>query len=74
VFGSYTVSFTFGEDKTNVEYSLSPDRKTMIAVYESILDYDKRHIHCKIIILEFSKFLIMKEVYRMKVMLGEVFL
>ncbi|MGZ5489213.1 MAG: hypothetical protein ACXW2E_02635 [Nitrososphaeraceae archaeon] len=72
--GSYTVSFTFGEDRSNVEYSLLPDRKTMIAVFESILDNDKRHIHRKIIILEFSKLLIMKEVYRMKVMFGEVFL
>jgi hypothetical protein len=39
-FGYYTVSFT-----------LLPDRKTMIAIHKSILDYGKRLIPSKIIIL-----------------------
>ena len=48
--GSNAVSFTFVEDRSDVDYSLLPDRKTMIAVCESIIDYGKRHTHPKIMI------------------------
>ena len=41
--GSNAVSFSFVEDRSDVNYSLLPDRKTMIKVCESILDYQKRH-------------------------------
>src|ERR671911_319200 len=34
--GSNAVSFTFVEDRSDVDYSLLPDRKTMIGVWESI--------------------------------------
>jgi MoaA/NifB/PqqE/SkfB family radical SAM enzyme len=41
--GSNAVSFTFVEDRSDVPYSLLPDRETMVKVCESILDYGKRH-------------------------------
>jgi hypothetical protein len=48
--GSNAVSFTFVEDRSDVNYSLLPDRKTIISVCESIIDYGKRHTHPKIMI------------------------
>ena len=39
--GSNAVSFTFVEDRSDVNYSLLPDRLTMVKVCESILDYRK---------------------------------
>lgn len=41
--GSNAVSFTFVEDRSDVSYSLLPDRMTMVKVCESILDYEKKH-------------------------------
>ena len=41
--GSNAVSFTFVEDRSDVPYSLLPDRNTIVKVCESILDYSKRH-------------------------------
>jgi len=40
--GSNAVSFTFVEDRSDVGYSLLPDRQTMVKVCESILDYGKK--------------------------------
>lgn len=37
--GANAVSFTFVEDRSDVDYSLLPDRETMNKVCESILDY-----------------------------------
>lgn len=37
--GASAVSFTFVEDRSDVDYSLLPDRQTMNKVCESILDY-----------------------------------
>jgi MoaA/NifB/PqqE/SkfB family radical SAM enzyme len=42
--GSQAVSFTFVEDRSDVNYSLLPDRLTMIKVSESILGYMKNHV------------------------------
>jgi MoaA/NifB/PqqE/SkfB family radical SAM enzyme len=42
--GSSSVSLTFVEDRADVSYSLLPDRKTMVKVCESILDYGKKKI------------------------------
>lgn len=39
--GANAVSFTFVEDRSDVDYSLLPDRQTMNRVCESILDYMK---------------------------------
>ncbi len=41
--GSDAVSLTFVEDRSDVNYSLLPDRKTMIEVCKSIIDYKKNH-------------------------------
>ena len=41
--GANAVSFTFVEDRADVDYSLLPDRQTMVRVSESILDYAKKH-------------------------------
>lgn len=41
--GANAVSFTFVEDRSDVDYSLLPDRQTMVKVSESILDYMSRH-------------------------------
>jgi MoaA/NifB/PqqE/SkfB family radical SAM enzyme len=41
--GSDAVSFTFVEDRSDVEYSLLPDRQTMVQVCKGILDYTKKH-------------------------------
>ncbi|MEM2919308.1 MAG: radical SAM protein [Candidatus Nitrosocaldus sp.] len=41
--GIRTVSMTFVEDRSDVNYSLLPDRHTMVKVCNSILDYMKRH-------------------------------
>lgn len=48
--GSNAVSLTFVEDRADVSYSLLPDRKTMIKVCESILDYGKKDTFPKIMI------------------------
>jgi hypothetical protein len=41
--GSDAVSLTFVEDRSDVEYSLLPDRQTMVQVCKGILDYTKKH-------------------------------
>jgi MoaA/NifB/PqqE/SkfB family radical SAM enzyme len=41
--GANAVSFTFVEDRSDVDYSLLPDRQTMVKVCESILDYQAKH-------------------------------
>jgi MoaA/NifB/PqqE/SkfB family radical SAM enzyme len=48
--GSNAVSFTFVEDRSDVNYSLLPDRQTMVEVCKSILDYQKKHVSPQIII------------------------
>lgn len=48
--GSDAVSLTFVEDRSDVNYSLLPERKTMIAVCESIIDYKKKHNSPRIMI------------------------
>lgn len=48
--GSNAVSFTFVEDRSDVSYSLLPDRNTMVKVCESILDYGKKHSSPRIMI------------------------
>lgn len=48
--GSEAVSLTFVEDRSDVNYSLLPDRVTMNRVCESILDYSKRHSRPRIMI------------------------
>jgi MoaA/NifB/PqqE/SkfB family radical SAM enzyme len=48
--GSNAVSLTFVEDRADVSYSLLPDRKTMVKVCESILDYGKKNTFPKIMI------------------------
>lgn len=48
--GSDAVSFTFVEDRADVPYSLLPDRKTIIRICESILDYGKKHSSPQIMI------------------------
>jgi MoaA/NifB/PqqE/SkfB family radical SAM enzyme len=41
--GAKAVSFTFVEDRSDVDYSLLPDRETMVRVCRSILDYQSRN-------------------------------
>jgi MoaA/NifB/PqqE/SkfB family radical SAM enzyme len=41
--GIKAVSLTFVEDRSDVQYSLLPDRQTMIDVSKSILQYSKKH-------------------------------
>ena len=48
--GSNAVSFTFVEDRSDVSYSLLPDRQTMVRVCESILDYRRKHASPQIMI------------------------
>ena len=48
--GSTAVSLTFVEDRADAPYSLLPDRKTMIKICESILDYRKKNTFPKIMI------------------------
>ncbi|HYG00314.1 MAG TPA: radical SAM protein [Candidatus Saccharimonadales bacterium] len=48
--GSDAVSLTFVEDRSDVNYSLLPDRKTMNRVCESILEYSKRKSKPRIMI------------------------
>lgn len=48
--GSNAVSLTFVEDRSDVSYSLLPDRNTMISVCESIINYSKKHTVPKIMI------------------------
>ena len=48
--GSDAVSLTFVEDRSDVDYSLLPNRKQMIDVCKSILDYRKNHSSPKIMI------------------------
>lgn len=48
--GSDAVSLTFVEDRSDVNYSLLPDRKTMNKICESILDYSKRKKRPRILI------------------------
>ena len=48
--GSNAVSFTFVEDRSDVDYTLLPDRRTMVRVCESILEYGKKHSSPQIMI------------------------
>lgn len=48
--GIKAVSFTFVEDRSDVPYSLLPDRQTMVKVCKSILDYVKSHSSPQIMI------------------------
>src|SRR4029079_653669 len=48
--GVNAVSLTFVEDRSDVSFSLLPDRQTMIKVCESILDYGKKHSSPQIMI------------------------
>ncbi|HXX97085.1 MAG TPA: radical SAM protein, partial [Candidatus Bathyarchaeia archaeon] len=48
--GSNAVSFTFVEDRSDVNFSLLPDRQTMVKVCESILGYMKTHTYPQIMI------------------------
>jgi len=48
--GSSSVSLTFVEDRSDVSYSLLPDKKTMTKVCESILDYRKKNSSPQIMI------------------------
>jgi len=48
--GANAVSFTFVEDRSDVNYSLLPDKNTMVRVCESILDYGKKHSYPQIMI------------------------
>jgi MoaA/NifB/PqqE/SkfB family radical SAM enzyme len=41
--GANAVSFTFVEDRSDVDYSLLPDRDTMVKVCKSILDYQSKN-------------------------------
>lgn len=41
--GANAVSFTFVEERSDVDYSLLPDKQTMANVSESILDYMGKH-------------------------------
>jgi MoaA/NifB/PqqE/SkfB family radical SAM enzyme len=49
-FGSNAVSFTFVEDRSDVSYSLLPNRQEMVDVCKSILDYQKKHTSPQIMI------------------------
>ncbi len=48
--GSSSVSLTFVEDRSDVSYSLLPDKKTMTKVCESVLDYRKKNSSPQIMI------------------------
>jgi MoaA/NifB/PqqE/SkfB family radical SAM enzyme len=48
--GSDAVSFTFVEDRSDVNFSLLPDKETIVRVCESILNYGKRHSSPEIMI------------------------
>lgn len=48
--GSNAVSLTFVEDRSDVPYSLLPDKDTMVKVCESVLDYGKKHSSPQIMI------------------------
>lgn len=48
--GIKAVSLTFVEDRSDVPYSLLPDRQTMVKVCKSILDYVKSHSYPQIMI------------------------
>lgn len=48
--GSNAVSFTFVEDRSDVSYSLLPDREKMVEVCKSILDYQEKHASPQIMI------------------------
>jgi MoaA/NifB/PqqE/SkfB family radical SAM enzyme len=48
--GSNAVSLTFVEDRSDVSYSMLPDRRTMARVCESILEYRKNHSSPRIMI------------------------
>jgi sulfatase maturation enzyme AslB (radical SAM superfamily) len=48
--GINAVSLTFVEDRSDVEYSLLPDRQTMINVCKSIINYSKEHSSPKLMI------------------------
>lgn len=41
--GASAISLTFVEDRSDVGYTLLPDRKTMVEVCKSVLSYMKRH-------------------------------
>jgi MoaA/NifB/PqqE/SkfB family radical SAM enzyme len=48
--GSNAVSFTFVEDRSDVKYSLLPDREKMVEVCKGILDYQEKHASPQIMI------------------------
>ncbi|MDQ3839041.1 MAG: radical SAM protein [Thermoproteota archaeon] len=48
--GSKAVSLTFVEDRSDVGYSLLPDRETMVEVCKSILDFQRKHTSPQIMI------------------------
>lgn len=48
--GSNAVSLTFVEDRSDVPYSLLPDKDTMVKVCESVLDYGRKHSSPQIMI------------------------
>lgn len=48
--GSDAVSLTFVEDRSDVNYSLLPERNTINRICESILDYSKKHSKPRIMI------------------------
>jgi MoaA/NifB/PqqE/SkfB family radical SAM enzyme len=48
--GSNAVSLTFVEDRSDVSYSLLPNRQEMVDVCKSILDYQKKHTSPQIMI------------------------
>jgi len=48
--GSNAVSLTFVEDRSDVPYSLLPDKGTMVKVCSSVLDYGRKHSSPQIMI------------------------
>ena len=48
--GASAISLTFVEDRSDVEYSLLPDRQTMVQVCKSVLDYMKKSNSLKMLI------------------------
>jgi MoaA/NifB/PqqE/SkfB family radical SAM enzyme len=48
--GASAISLTFVEDRSDVEYSLLPDRQTMIEVCKSVLDYMRKPNSLKMLI------------------------
>src|SRR3712207_4485492 len=48
--GASAISLTFVEDRSDVEYSLLPDQRTMVEVSKSVLDYMKKSNSLKMLI------------------------